>query len=109
MQTLYEACGDCEDTSFLCAALWKAAGFQAAVLFCNVGNTAATEGHAMACLTNSYNGNPLGLSGNYQLSGSTEYYLGETTGKSSAATTTGKYGLGDQGWNYLQVLSLVPV
>ena len=110
VQYLYEAQGDCEDSSILCTTLWRAAGFNAAVLFCGVGSSVSyLSGHAMAALGDTFNGHSLGLTGTtYSNLGGT-YYVAETTGTESATTTKGTDVIGYSPWGYLSVYALVSV
>lgn len=80
-ETIMQGAGDCEDTSFLCALLFKAAGYDAAV--------AMVPGHAMAGVkltSNPYSYSTPSYVGDYQIfqtvsidGVSTKYYGCETT------------------------------
>ena len=76
METIYSGNGDCEDTSILCAALYEALGYDAAVLIlpghCMVGialdSCTTSETYLYTILSDTYNG--------------VTYYAGETTADS---------------------------
>ncbi len=70
--TLIDKAGDCEDTSILYAAITERMGFDSAIL--TLVDYDGLMNHAMAAVNHN------GLSGWYEISNDTRYYVAETTG-----------------------------
>ena len=75
LETLYDRAGDCEDTSILLAALFKAAGYDAALVL--------LPGHAIAAVVL-----PSDTVGYYYSVNSKNYYFCETTAETSLGQAT---------------------